>query len=372
MRHVLDTTGSREGLASALTECLDAYMPAGLLILAGGSNGFTPETIDPILREIPVPVVGGIFPAIIHGKELLQKGTLVIALPRRPRVQVLRSLSQRVKDVETVLDDMLLGEHGHTMFVLVDGLALEVGPLLSSLFSVFGLEVNYLGGGAGALRAESTPCLITNEGLIRDAAVLAVTDLHSGVGICHGMESVSGPHWVTEVHGTRIGSLDWQPARARFQELIHAVDPSLQANEGFPISDEFCLAVNRIGGEKVIRDPYKADPDGSLHVIVGLSEGGTVDLVRATPDSTIRAAAQALEFARSSYRGPNRYASVLCFDCFGRWQFLRERFIEELDALQDDHCELLGALTIGGEVANCGRDFLDYYNRTCVVGVLED
>jgi hypothetical protein len=51
--------------------------------------------------------------------------------------------------------------------------------------------------------------------------------------------------------------------------------------------------------------------------------------------------------------------------------FLQDRYSEEIRSLYDGTIPLIGALTIG-EIANSGREFIDYYNRTCVVGAVDD
>ena len=99
------------------------------MMLAGNDNGFTPETIDPILHNAPVPVFGGLFPGILCEHSLLQRGTLVLALPSLPRIQIVRGLPDEGREFDDQLNDDLLGDAGKTMFVLVDGLAMrDVDP----------------------------------------------------------------------------------------------------------------------------------------------------------------------------------------------------------------------------------------------------
>ena len=52
--------------------------------------------------------------------------------------------------------------------------------------------------------------------------------------------------------------------------------------------------------------------------------------------------------------------------------FLEEKFQKEIGTIHEPNVPMIGALTIGGEIANTGKNFLDYYNRTCVVGFIED
>jgi hypothetical protein len=50
---------------------------------------------------------------------------------------------------------------------------------------------------------------------------------------------------------------------------------------------------------------------------------------------------------------------------------LEDRFGEEIEAVYRESTPLVGALTIG-EIANSGRDYLEFYNKTSVVAVLRE
>ncbi|HIE56438.1 MAG TPA: histidine kinase, partial [Chromatiaceae bacterium] len=60
----------------------------------------------------------------------------------------------------------------------------------------------------------------------------------------------------------------------------------------------------------------------------------------------------------------------LVMDCISRALFLGDHFQRELDAFSQPGLPMLGALTIG-EIANHGDDYLEFYNKTAVVGILE-
>ncbi|MCP3907974.1 MAG: histidine kinase, partial [Oceanicoccus sp.] len=189
----------------------------GLLILACDENGFTPQTTDNALKAVPVPLFGGIFPAVIHGQEKLQRGTIVAGLAVKPDVYTVPNLSDIALDYDEVIEN-LIPETGvaKTMFVFVDGYSQRISSLIESLYTVMGLQCNYIGGGAGsinpsALDMSNTPCLFTNEGLVKDSALLALVDIESGVGVGHGWHKISGSYKVTESNGNAIKSLDWRP-----------------------------------------------------------------------------------------------------------------------------------------------------------------
>lgn len=372
MKYITESSGTIEALIEAIEKTINNLDAKGLLILSCDANNYHPADIDPILKNIQVPVAGGVFPALIQGKNLLEKGNIIIALPEAPKIQVVEHLSSDCIDFDDDLNVELVDKNTRTMLVITDCMATRVNTLLSSLFNIFGLEINYIGGGAGSLKMNSKHCIITKNGLLEDVAILVALNSESGIGVSHGMQSVSGPHKITRVRQNTICTIDWQPAYNYFKNLIQEKEPDLQNGNEFPVSKEFCIAVNRIGNEKVVREPITHKPDGSLLVLPEVYEGEFIDVVRATKDLTIQSAFDALKLAQASYTGKNKYKTVLCFDCSGRWKFLGNRFSEELEAVQDDSTETIGVLTLGGEIANSGMDFLDYYNRTCVIGVLED
>ncbi len=148
-----------------------------ILILACDNNNFTPEKIDSILKQIPMPIFGGIFPCILHEKEKLDLGTIVIGLPRPAIVSPIFGLSDNQSDFITQIDEInSTVESTDTIFIFVDGFANRINAFINSIFTVFGLENNYIGGGAGSLSMVSKPCLFTNEGLLMDCAILAFSN----------------------------------------------------------------------------------------------------------------------------------------------------------------------------------------------------
>jgi len=370
----LDRSGTIDGLRAAIETVAGTAGVHGLFILGADANGFTPRNLDPVLQAVPLPLFGGIFSSILHDQEVLETGTLVAGLRSEPRVSVVSGLSGNLPDFDDVLDDALadVGDF-RTMIVLVDGTATRVNTLLASLFNVFGLACSYCGGGAGSLSLDRRPCLLTGAGLIQDAALAVTLPAACGVGVKHGMRSVSGPHKITEAVGNTIVSLDWQPAYALFKGVIESQEAGRhQAPEVFPVDRHYAVAVNRLDAEKVVREPTRVGENDSLRFTCEMVEGEFVDVVRASQDSTIEAARQALLMADEAYDGEEPPQTILCFTCSARRKFLGPAFVEEVRAARRADRPLIGACTIGGEIANSGRDYLDYLNRTCVVGAFEE
>lgn len=374
----VDETGSAAGFRAILEELAEDGNIKGLLILACDENGFTPDSVDSILRGTSLPLFGGIFPQILHRKGNLSKGTIVAGLTRKVDVHCVPRLSDPAIDYSDVIDGLIpkIGD-ARTMFVLVDGYSQRISSLIDSLFNIFGLELNYIGGGAGSINPNKlnmtrTPCLFTNKGLIKDSAVLAMMDIESGIGVSHGWDiKLSGPHKVTESAGNAIKSLDWKPAFEVYKEVVEKHSGRTFTEDNFfDIAKGYPFGIIKLESERIIRDPFTVDENGSLIVAAEIPPESFVDILTGDIDSLVGATRKAYRDGIDGYTG-DAGETILFMDCISRVLYLGDDFIKEIDAVCIDDIPLIGALSLG-EIANSGGDFLELYNKTSVVGVLGD
>jgi hypothetical protein len=367
----VDKTGTITGFQDTLQTALADNTVKGLLILACDANGFTPENIDETLQAISVPVMGGVFPELINGQEKLTKGVIIAGLTTAPHVQTIPGLSDENVDFDDLIDEKFpeIGS-AKTIFVLVDGLSTRIAALIDSLFNIFGLELNYVGGGAGSLSFVQKPCIFTNEGLIQDSAQLALAEIESGIGVSHGWQTISGPFKVTEVKRNIIHSLDWKPAFDVYRPVVEeASGQTFTGDNFFDIAKGYPFGINKIGAEKIVRDPISVTEEGALVCVGEVPEGTVVDILAGDKDSLISAAGSAMQQGKASFKGESGGQFALFIDCISRVLFLEDDFKMELAAVHDDNLPLIGALTLG-EIANSGDDYLEFYNKTAVIAVL--
>ncbi len=393
----VDRSGTIERLRTLMEDVSRNNQVKGLLILTCDDNGFTPDAIDTDLKDVSIPLFGGIFPAIIHDSEKLTKGTIIAGLSREPDVHVIPNISDTAVDFDRAIEDLMqesekesklladktdVGpdhrslEIDRTMFVFVDGYSKRISSLIESLYSISGLGINYIGGGAGsidpsALDMNTMPCLFTNDGLIQDSALLVLVNVKSGVGVSHGWHKISGPYKITESSGNVIKSLDWRPAFEVYRKIIkaHSGDIITPANF-FDVAKSFPFGISRLGSEIIVRDPFSVDDDGFLHVATEIPQESFVDILSGDLDSLVNAAQKSSTRAMDTYHGgPEK--TVLLIDCISRALFFGDDFVREIEAVRQQNTPLIGALTLG-EIANSGTDYMELYNKTCVVGILGD
>jgi len=370
-----DTITMFQQLANSLSAIDDVQ---SLMVFGCDNNEWLPEEIDPVLKALSKPVFGGVFPKIIYGQHAYNKGVLVVGLPYKPEILIVPELSNPEADYNRVLeassDEWMNQEiaHNDTIFVFVDGLSKCISSLVDAMFMAFGLDRNYIGGGAGSLSFRQKPCLITPQGLIMDAGLIVKVPLRSSVGVAHGWQPISDSMKVTESERNTILTLDWIPAFDRYRELVEAHSRRVFTTDNFfSIARGYPFGINKLGGEVVVRDPLNTDGGKGLVCVGEIPAGSFVHLLNGTKETLIAAAEKAALLARDSApEGILENAPTLFIDCISRALFLEEGIDEELKAVSGKG-ELFGAMTLG-EIANSGSDYLEFYNKTSVVSILID
>lgn len=350
---------------------------AAVLVFAADENNWTPELLDPIIKSSDMQLLGGIFPQVIHDGQNYTQGTVLVTFPERLHWAVVKELSHLSADYDTPLAALadrweeLSGPA--TQLVFVDGLSTCIATFIEAVFMNLGLEQNFLGGGAGSLTFVQKPCLITPEGLIEDAALMVRLPVHSGIGVSHGWKPISDPLKVTESHKNHVISLDWKPAFEVYRALVETHSGQTFADDNFfDIAKSYPFGISKLDAELIVRDPLMLKDETGMICVGEVPEGSFVRILNGTAESLIGAAAEAGQRAQSAFSQVSDSAPALgCFiDCISRVLFMEERILDEFAEVSGNY-PLFGALTLG-EIANSGQDYLEFYNKTAVLGLLSN
>jgi hypothetical protein len=362
-RIIFEPSASVSALATRLESLAAEYR--SIMILACDANGYTPDTVDSLLRSCSASIFGAVFPSVLYDGTRYSEGTVLVGFDEPMRVCTVEEIgsgdAERVEAAMAAQSD----SKARTMFVFVDGLSKNIGASVQALFRRYGSDVNYIGGGSGSLSFMQKPSLFTNDGLIEDALVYAHSVRKSAIGVSHGWRSISGPYKVTRSEGTVVQELNHRPAFEVYKSVVDRYSPTLiDSYNFFEIAKSFPFGLNTVFDEMVVRDPIVLR--GTEMICVGnVDTGSYVDILRGESDELIRAAKEAVERSRKQM---DFDASFMFFvDCISRVLFLEGRFEDEVDAVYDPAVMMVGALTFG-EIANIGREALEFYNKTSVVG----
>ncbi|NJO92648.1 MAG: hypothetical protein HC831_29550 [Chloroflexia bacterium] len=372
-----EVTSTKKGLQDILEEFVANDNVKGIIILSANNAEFIPSEIDPILKSVHKPIIGGIFTDIIYNNEVLDTGIIVAGLTQKLKTYVIPGLSDPKNDFEALvnsMEDNLAEEEARSMFVLVDGYSTQVGRLLESLFNCFGVNLNFMGGGAGvvnpvALDMGTKPCLFTNDGVIADSAVIGLTSIKTAIGVKHGWKKIRGPYKVTESEGNAVKTIDWKPAFEVYANIIKEYSGLEITEENFfDISKMFPFGLNRMGSEIIVRDPFTS-VGSSLILATPVPNESFLEVLNGDIETLVEAAKNAIEdcFATMNEEGK----TIFLFDCVSRYLIYGEDFEKELAAINQPGVPVIGVLSMG-EIANNGNDYMELYNKTCVVGLMND
>jgi len=358
------SSATGEALRSELTTLGSREDVAGLVLLATPSVDVTNEGFETTLQSVSVPVCGGVFPQVIADGERHDAGLLAIGLPSEPTITVVSELSDP--------DASLPANGSEAAFVFVDAYADPDGveSLIDALFRTYSVGLSVVGGGAGRLDDDG-PSLFTADGVIEDAAVMAVVDQAMGIGVRHGWEELAGPFRVTDADGGTIRELDGEPAFEVYHDAIETnTETTVQRDSFFETATAHPFGISRLDGEPIVRDPFDLD-GGAISCFGPVPEGEFVTVLSGEPDTLIGAAEQAADTALNDETVAEDAETLCVFDCISRQLYLQDSFDREISAIDTDALPMVGALTIG-EIANDGTGHLDYYNKTAVVAAVSD
>jgi hypothetical protein len=322
------------------------------------------------LNSLNISFIGGIFPSLISGEIHHETGVIIQSLSHEQKPVIIKDLEQPLTQIKTISipkrDDKL------TQLVLVDGIASHVSNFLFEMYNAFGNSVNYIGCGAGSISLESKPCLITNEGVFKNAALICLLDMKSELGVRHGWKNIEGPFVATKTEGNTIHELNWEPAFDFYKKLIQnhsgiEIGKDLFLN----VSKSFPFGIYKEESEFIVRAPIIAEGT-SITCIAKVPENTILYLLTSDSKTLIDAAGSTFKSATPVIQKAH---SGLIFDCISRALFLNQDFKNELSAVYQSFQKYApgvkpeGALSIG-EIALNGRGNLEFFNKTIVTGIL--
>ncbi len=339
-----------------------------ILFLMADENHYSEDVLCPLLRSISKPVIGGVFPEIIYKNQRKKSGVLLLALSFEIKTQVFDlSLISEEFDMQFKNIEKELACPVNSLFVFMDCLSQNKRLFIESLFNLFGMQATYFGGGTGSLSFEKFPCIISNNGLHCNAAIIGWGKQNMSLGVAHGWHSISDILKVTETKDNLIKSINWKPAFEIYKEIVDLHSDSKITMTNFSdIAKSYPLGIEKLDAEMVVRDPIGVSEEG-IHFVNVVTEGEYVKILHGDIESLLRGAQSAKELAVSKFSAGMNTDSMFCIDCISRVLFMQDEYSRELDIISENK-NISGVLSIG-EIANEGDAFLEVYNKTIALAI---
>ncbi|MEN8885182.1 MAG: FIST N-terminal domain-containing protein [Winogradskyella sp.] len=341
------------------------------LISVGEHTQIDIKELITALNKEGIKFIGGLFPKVIHNNSLLDKGIVINTLHNVKSLFLIKNISSKNFSVPQIDFNT---DTNYSLFTYVDGLTSNISHYLSELYENYGMQTNYFGGGAGSLTLEQKPCVFSNEGFFMDAAVVCVMQMTSKIGVRHGWSKVEGPFIVTKAEGNIIKEINWKNPFEVYKDVVETHSKkTFNADNFFEIAKGYPFGIVKDNAECVVRDPLMVNDKGELICVGELEDNTLVDILNGNKHSLIEAAKMAAEESANAAVLPQK---AIIIDCISRILFLEEDFDLELKEITDTiknkfpEISIGGALTLG-EISSYGEGFLEFYNKTVVVGLFE-
>ncbi|MEL6633632.1 MAG: FIST C-terminal domain-containing protein [Bacteroidota bacterium] len=342
------------------------------MILVGEKATEDLETYISSWGALDIPFIGGLFPGVLVDARHSETDILVYHLPEGTTFFGVHALDQLPIQLPDTLH-VEMAKTYQTALVWIDGLSPHIASFLSSLYNLFGSEIDYLGGGAGSLSLSPQPCVFSHEGFFQDTAVIAMIPMPIKLGVRHGWQKLKGPLIATKTSGNVVEQLNWGNAFEVYRGVIEEDGQALLGEHNFfDIAKGYPFGLYKENAEDVVRDPIRVDAEGKLICVGEVGEHAVLNILRGQPHHLIQAASKAA--GDCELRAEEKGKHMLIIDCISRVLFLEKDFSKELHVISDSQTvrqagiHASGALTLG-EISSYGEGLVEFFNKTIVLGV---
>jgi hypothetical protein len=310
-----------------------------------------------LLKNSDIKVYGGIFPQIIFEDKVYDYGVIAIEISNNMKPSFIKDISKVSLDKNSFKDIK-------SVITIVEGLSNYTEPFIQELFENVDIHTNILGAGAGSFEEKTDAFIFDNSGFYKDAAILLSLKNNIDLGVKHGWEYLDGPYVVTSSDGNIVKTIDHRSAFEVYKEIVEKDYQVALTKENFlEVSKNYPFGIVKYKGEEVVRDPIAFDGD-NLILVGKVSNNSVLNVLKGRNESLLKASREAISDALK-----NSCDFILVFDCTTRKSFLEDKFDEELGTIyqQTNASTFIGAISIG-EIANEGNRYINFLNKTCVIG----
>ncbi len=204
-------------------------------------------------------------------------------------------------------------------------------------------------------------------------------DFSLGAGVRHGWVPIGLPMKVTKAQGAILYELDGKPAVNIYEDYFgqKAEELRKEALARLAITYPLGLKIPEYEEEYLIRDPIKANEDGSITCAAEIPEGSEIRLMIGSKEKAIEAAQDAARRLMKEFADDKTAPKfVLMFNCIAREKLFGEHANEEIQAVLEiigRDVPLLGFYTygeqapLGGELRDKEKIDSRFYNETMVM-----
>lgn len=323
-------------------------------------------TLQAGCKQLGMPLVGAVFPALIHNGCFVSSGIWLLRMPSGSVSALIGDLNMDATATAARMVSAIrpqLGATKTTLFMVFDAMVPNISSVLDELYLELGDAVGYLGVNAGSESFQPMNCLFDGDRRIGGGVLcLLLPALEAALAHCY--QSPAETISVTASAGNRITHIDWQPAFDVYCTQIkkhYGID--LNRENFYQYAAHFPFGIALATGDTLVRIPVAVDPDGAIHCVGEVPEYAVLTLLQ----GPVTGSADAVDKIAGRLGSHVPTDVMLGFYCAGRRMHLGEAAEWELGCLTQKTGETIaGALSLG-EIGSLERGAYPHFHNGTLV-----
>jgi hypothetical protein len=312
-------------LESKLSIWLSNYPKMGVCAFLPEAQKDQLETLQAVCARLQVPLVGGIFPALIHDGAFVTAGLWLMRLDVMPFYALCADLPQDADSAQNLANDLSQQIAGHldeqldaTLFMLFDAMVPNISTLLDHFYLCLANRIHYAGANAGSESFAPMACLFDGRRLVSNGVLLMLLPGHKGAILEHGYHAPERTVYATGTSGNCVAQIDWRPAFEVYQELVYDhCGVQITPENFYEHAVHFPFGIVRANHHVVVRIPVILNADGSLFCVGEVPANSVLTLLK-SPAVDSSETLQVLTTGLTAMNGNCAASDLLLFYCAGR------------------------------------------------------
>lgn len=278
---------------AALRGVLDAWRGShprcAVLALLPETAAADVAALQEACRSAGVPLLGGLFPRLIHEGSFVSRGAWLLRFDEAPSHGLVDGLQDGAavaagRLAASVASALPQGVPSGTLFLLCDAASPDLGGVLDGFARELGPTVRHLGVLAGSESFRPMPCLFDERRLVGAAALWFLLPARQRALLVHDYQAPAGVGVATSASGNRVVSVDGRPAFEFYRErLLEQHGVALTRENFYRHAVEFPLGVELEGGALLVRMPVALEDDGAIRCGGPVPERAVLVVCQAPP-----------------------------------------------------------------------------------------
>jgi len=356
---------------------LQALYPAlGICALLPEAEKEKVAVLQAVCNRCTVPLVGGIFPALVMDGHFQTSGVWLLCFEEMPYCNLYGDLPSGGDEVARTMEKIAADVRGQvdhdsdlTLFLLFDAMLPNIGTMLDALYLHLANRVHYAGANAGSETFQPMPCLFDGQKIVQNGLLLILLTRHKGAILEHGYRAPENTSYATSTKGNCISQIDWQPAFKVYQDLVREeYGEEVTAENFYQYGVHFPFGIVRANHHVVVRIPVALAEDGSLFCVGEVPPNSVLTLLKAPTVRSVETL-HVLTEGLKTLNGDIAGTELLLFYCAGcRLHLGMEMATTELEAFHTltEAAQVAGALSLGEIGGSTVHGYPLFHNATLV------